>query len=355
MKCLYASDEDKTEDGVLSGFVDGEIEGVQAIARLRREDSVRFAPTEAPNPSPTDAPFNRSPTDAPTPSPTDASITRLGSPTGPPTDESDGDDSDGGPSCFSSRATVQVKGQGVTPMDELKIGDSVLVGDGTYGKVYSFSHKDSLRKATYIQISTNTMDKPLEISATHMLYANRKLVPAAQVKVGDFVASEQGLPVEVKSIRNVKRRGAYAPLTASGDILVNGIVASNYIEQEAFKSFVSPTTQHWMQHAAFGPYRAFCLLFNCEGETYDAATGHSNGIVMWLHLYNWLQQHSTVVLPAFVYLVAVPGHWMLLNMAYLVVAALGLYIWKINNKKEVTAVNNVEFKKPTEQSPKTKA
>merc|ERR1711933_709754 len=42
--------------------------------------------------------------------------------------------------CFSGKNTVEVMGQGMVPMDTLKIGDSVRVMGGSFAKVYSFGH-----------------------------------------------------------------------------------------------------------------------------------------------------------------------------------------------------------------------
>ena len=70
-------------------------------------------------------------------------------------------------------------------MDQLKIGDLVLSGDGSFSKVYSFAHKQPNTKMQYLHVLTASMDKnqPLEISAEHLIYVHKeassakKLVP----------------------------------------------------------------------------------------------------------------------------------------------------------------------------------
>jgi len=184
------------------------------------------------------------------------------------------------------------------------------------------------------------MEMPLEISVEHMLYANGKLAPAAQVKVGDMLVSGHGLPVEVKSIRKITSRGAYAPLTTTGDIVVNGVIASSYVcLSSTFEDRVSCELQGWIQHAALTPYRIYCGLVGCENETYDEATGLSKAVRMWLSLLHWLKC-STITLSAFLYLVVLPGQWIVLNMVNLAVATLGYYIWMKATNKNVAKVDS---------------
>ena len=67
----------------------------------------------------------------------------------------------------------------------------------------------------------------LEISPRHLLFIDSnssKVIPASDVKVGDFLSGK-----EVISIDPVNRVGVCAPLTQSGDIIVSGIRASNYV------------------------------------------------------------------------------------------------------------------------------
>ena len=75
------------------------------------------------------------------------------------------------PNCFSSVTTVEVEGHGITRMDALKIGDSVLTADGTYSKVYSFGHFAPQDETEFLQIHLNSMNlQAVEITADHMLY-----------------------------------------------------------------------------------------------------------------------------------------------------------------------------------------
>lgn len=228
-------------------------------------------------------------------------------------------------------------------LNELKIGDLVQNEFGSYEKVYSFSHKDSSQKGNYLQILADGMVKPIEISPKHMLYVQNNdqktkgIVSAANVKVGDKVILKDETPSEVKSIHKVVREGAYAPLTPSGKIVVDDVVASNYVEHDALKQYVSAEAQHSMQHGAFAGYRLYCLEFGCANETYDEEYGHSKGIVMWLYLLQWLEQQQTYVLFAFAYLIA-PLHKLLLLLeavgpSSLLVAGIGYFLYKKHGDK----------------------
>jgi len=169
-------------------------------------------------------------------------------------------------------------------MDELQVGDRVLTGDGTYSKVYAFSHKDASTKVTYLQILTESMNKkhPLEITGKHLLYvydnrnSKKKLEFAQAVKVGDFlVSSRTENKSRVVSIRSIQRQGLYTPLTATGTIVVNGVVASVYASFGFLDAYLSEQVLHWLSHGGMAPYRLYCAVIGCQNETYDAQRGYS--------------------------------------------------------------------------------
>jgi Hint module len=108
----------------------------------------------------------------------------------------------------------------------------------------------------------------LEISVKHLILVERKdqkyHIPASDVRVGDILSGQQ-----VESIQLVTRRGVYAPLTQSGEILVNGFVASNYVKQLDLPTLLS-FDQHVFVHMLFHPQRLFChyLIEVCKREIY---------------------------------------------------------------------------------------
>ena len=130
----------------------------------------------------------------------------------------------------------------------------------------------------------------------------------------------------MSSVNMVKRRGAYAPFTNTGDIVVNGVAASNYIAlPPVLQNLLSFKVQHWMQHVAYMPYRIFCgATGGCKQETYDESTGLSKAVVVLIPLLRWLEYHIEMV--------AMPNHWVLFNMAHLAAALLGYFAWKVSRK-----------------------
>jgi Hint module len=86
-------------------------------------------------------------------------------------------------------------------------------------------------------------------------------VRASQVKVGDRLGNRK-----VTDIISVERHGAYAPFTMSGDIVVSGVRASNYVAVLTH----SAVNQSGASHAFLALRRLVCTfnLGYCEKETY---------------------------------------------------------------------------------------
>jgi len=165
--------------------------------------------------------------------------------------------------CFSSVNIVEVQGKGHITMDALQIGDYVRAGKDRFSQVYSFLHLDRNVEAEYLQIYTDSSRPPLEISRDHMVFVNGIAILASQVEVGDLLDGGESKVSEIKSIR---RRGVYAPVTMSGDIIVSGVLASSYAAVHSY----TPINQHLEAHAFFAFRRLVCALdFEiCKSETY---------------------------------------------------------------------------------------
>jgi len=260
-------------------------------------------PVPIPSPRPVSVPFSvPAPTDKPSSVPT-------GSPSVAPSKTV----ATGGFLCFSDHMMVMVQGKkGATHMDELQIGDVVLTSKG-YSRVYSFGHYEPSKWTEFLQIYTaDSQQAPLEITADHLLYyhnhstQNIELTPAGQVKVGDFLETSNGRLSQVEMIRKIHRQGIYAPFTESGDIVVNGILASIYIAlPPAFQSHLSFEQQHWLQQKSYIPFRLFCHVVGCKTDDTDD-TGFPMGVSMWLPLLHWLECQNGLALKSFLYLVAMP-------------------------------------------------
>jgi Hint module len=186
--------------------------------------------------------------------------------------------------CFSGKNLVEIQHVGHIQMSQLCIGDYIKSSDNKFTLVYGFGHFDPIQDGTFLQIMFHDdadgevlsafMDQEsssfIELSVHHLIMIERNhkqyWVPAGDVHVDDILSGRR-----VKSIQEVIRRGIYAPLTQSGDILVNGILASNYVNLfEFFPSMILLPEQHTLAHTFFFPQQMLCRSFLelCKKEMY---------------------------------------------------------------------------------------
>eukprot|EP00549_Striatella_unipunctata_P015422 CAMPEP_0118680184 /NCGR_PEP_ID=MMETSP0800-20121206/4212_1 /TAXON_ID=210618 ORGANISM="Striatella unipunctata, Strain CCMP2910" /NCGR_SAMPLE_ID=MMETSP0800 /ASSEMBLY_ACC=CAM_ASM_000638 /LENGTH=378 /DNA_ID=CAMNT_0006576281 /DNA_START=23 /DNA_END=1159 /DNA_ORIENTATION=+ len=168
--------------------------------------------------------------------------------------------------CFSGASTVHVQGKGsFTPISELRVGDHVLVDakQHIFEPVYAFAHREISTLTTFVQLQTKSTS--LELSDEHFVFANNKLVRASDVHVGDDLSNDE----KVMEIVRVDREGLYAPLTPSGKIVVDGILASSYVaiqKGEGSSAFfrLKNGMELWFLHQGdvvhkwFAPLRLLC-------------------------------------------------------------------------------------------------
>jgi hypothetical protein len=183
----------------------------------------------------------------------------------------------GFPACFSSRAIVEVEGKGKVSMEQLQIGDHVRVDEKHFERVYSFGHKSKTEIGSYLQIFADDLKDPLEISRDHMLFVNiqknKMAVPASTIKTGDFLVMSSGTLSLVKKVSTVERRGAFAPFTMSGKIVVNGVVSSSYVSLQGTDNVMigntkTPLGSHFIAHLLTTPLRIAARLGLLNHETY---------------------------------------------------------------------------------------
>jgi len=217
-----------------------------------------------------------------------------------------GDDCDDAPGfpggfvpCFSGENTVEVMDRGFVRMDSLSIGDFVRVGGADkFGKIYSFGHYDTNVSADFLQIKT-TSKSSLEISSEHMLFVKQqeatKAIPASSVKTGDILVTSDEKETVVSKITTVQRKGAYAPFTDTGDIVVSNVLSSNYISMMPEEDVFLGVDMQWIAHTFNAPHRMVCKLnfAICENETY------TNGLSNWINgpfqAGRWLAQQNMAV------------------------------------------------------------
>uniref|UniRef100_A0AC35EUB6 Uncharacterized protein n=1 Tax=Panagrolaimus sp. PS1159 TaxID=55785 RepID=A0AC35EUB6_9BILA len=151
--------------------------------------------------------------------------------------------------CFSGDTLVTTLNGYHKRLDNLKIDEWVLSAGGNvslgYSKVTSWIHRMPKVEAEFIKFTLED-GKHLKITNKHYIYrgncssvnlsvevndATNDMVYAEDIKSTDclFVQKDtQLIETRISKIETVKEKGIYAPLTDSGNIVVNGILASCY-------------------------------------------------------------------------------------------------------------------------------
>jgi hypothetical protein len=202
-------------------------------------------------------------------------------------DDGGTDDGTGGSGglCFPGTANLQVKGRGAVLMKDIKLGDKVLVdGRGEYEPVYSFAHRVEQGFEEFYQLVAHSAT--LELTEEHMVFIeDGHSVPASMVKIGDKLELASGEFDTVKAIRTVTRQGVYAPFTASGVVIVNGVKASTFISFQGSETMKvagidTGVTFQSLSHAFESPHRVWCqYLSKCTTEQYT-----SEGMSVWVDI-----------------------------------------------------------------------
>lgn len=134
--------------------------------------------------------------------------------------------------CFPSSANVMLKNGKMVTMEDLIMGDEVVVRfeneNIVTSPVFMFTHFDSKVRYSFITLRTNS-NKTISLSGGHFLYLNNKLEVARKVVVGDQVETIDGVETVI-SVSASTERGLYNPQTVDGDIVVDGFVTSTFTE-----------------------------------------------------------------------------------------------------------------------------
>jgi hypothetical protein len=140
--------------------------------------------------------------------------------------------------CFWGETKVKSKQFGDILMKDTQIGMEVQVAQGVFEPIlYYCRHKneengrrDDNVQAKFITLRAGKTN--ITLSANHFIPILRdssskaEEIIAQEVRIGDVLLGETGTIGAVDSITTAWRKGAYMPITKSGTILVNGVVAS---------------------------------------------------------------------------------------------------------------------------------
>lgn len=161
--------------------------------------------------------------------------------------------------CFPGSSVVQVQGSGSLTMERLRVGDHVLVerdhNNFVYEPVLGFLHAQSAR---FGHLRILHEEGVFRTSSSHLVFvasdASEKSKLAADIVIGDRLVAH-GRRSKVLDITWDVSDGAYAPMTQSGKIIVDGVAASNYASAHDGMKLA-----HHVAHAFFFPVRAYHKL-----------------------------------------------------------------------------------------------
>jgi Hint module len=141
---------------------------------------------------------------------------------------------------------------------EVNVGENVLVLDSSnrlvFEPIFDFIHAEKTGIYTFLRLTALNIKENktynIEISPEHLIFpfGNKPAVHASTVQIGDLLKVVDGaniFPGLVIIIEEIQSQGYLAPLTRSGTIVIDGIVASNYAVAHS----------HRMAHLFMQPYR----------------------------------------------------------------------------------------------------
>jgi len=209
--------------------------------------------------------------------------------------------------CFPSSAAVQVLDGPDTvatrKMEHLKVGDRVLTAGG-FSEVYAFMDHTTVVEIEYIKFATDS-GAELRLTKDHIVFAHadRQPVLAADVKEGDFLWVADGphalamkeVPLRLSRVVAVTlehARGAHAPLTVEGSLLVDGVLASSSAGVQTLSWGGLPLlTGHKAVMLVHSPLRFLCKLVPaaCGPEWHSAELGRHCWTQWVLDHFGWLR------------------------------------------------------------------
>jgi Hint module len=171
-------------------------------------------------------------------------------------------------SCFPDHSVIQLKDGRTKRMDEIEIGDSVLVGPRLYSDVFMFTHRQARVLSDFVVLETSSGHR-LYISPGHYLYANDNLVASILVRPKDEVILGDGQRTSVITVSRTISTGLYNPQTIHGNIVVDGVLASTYT------TAMSPK----VAHASLAPLRIIYRILGAATSGFAHGAGFVDGML----------------------------------------------------------------------------
>uniref|UniRef100_A0A8C2XU02 Hedgehog protein n=1 Tax=Cyclopterus lumpus TaxID=8103 RepID=A0A8C2XU02_CYCLU len=195
--------------------------------------------------------------------------------------------------CFPGEASVTLAGGAQKSIGELRPGERVLAsaggGEMVYSEVLVFLDRDPATWKLFYTLHTEAGAR-LSLTAAHLVFVSGGncsegalagrgalgTVYASDAQPGQCVlvsrgGARRGRLSRITRVSTGESRGAFAPLTQQGTLVVDGVVASCY----------AVVDQHALAHWAFSPLR---LIHSWTGST----GSHRDGIHWYSRLLHWL-------------------------------------------------------------------
>ena len=203
--------------------------------------------------------------------------------------------------CFPADAFACLSSGKYVSMANLRVGDKVLScargGTLVFSQVYILGHAENDVILPCVKICTSK--SCICLSPGHYVFVSGETdsvmtpVSAQNVKCGDKVyicrsaheSADQLESMELETVIDIQSticRGMYAPFTETGTIVVNGVLASCYVD------LLPPSVSHLM----LWPVRK--LYEVCPGLCSILSYGRFDGIPLWMH---WCVKTLLPVLP----------------------------------------------------------
>lgn len=187
--------------------------------------------------------------------------------------------------CFPGSSRVRIPDGRVLPLSQVAVGDRVLAFDDSTGTirhddVIAFLHRTETGtgNTTFIRISV-VGGATVTLTRDHLIYGStaasvNDVSPrfAGKVVHGDYVYCADGDSVAMCEVAGVDivyfDDGLYAPLTSSGNIIIDDVITSCYAE----------VTSHGLAHLAMAPIRvaySFARYFGLQRTATSIESLHS--------------------------------------------------------------------------------
>lgn len=132
--------------------------------------------------------------------------------------------------CFPGDSIVELRGGAMKRMEEVHIGDSLLVSCNLYSLVFGFTHRlnNSQIVSKFVRLTIEGQEKPFIATSGHYVYLNEELKTIEEAQIGDVVTLGNGRHAHVIRVSTELHNGLFNFQTIHGDIVVNSVQASTY-------------------------------------------------------------------------------------------------------------------------------